>query len=391
MNFSKGQIAFVNRSANLDGSALSGLASVASLVDRGNRVTVVFGHEGPAISKYQDLGCSVQVLPHGGWLRGGGVVRSSRRVLAEFRLAARARMLLQELNVDLVYVNTLVSYSFALAAKRLRVPCIWHIRELFSDLGGEIFPPALGGKWFVRRELQRLADIIVLNSSAVRENVCGSAITKPIVVVPNAVDVSSFRVSKDVGVNFRRHYGVPLDAYVIGVPGTLRPVKGQLWFVDCLPELRARIPNLHVLFLGDTSGPYAQSVQQRIVELGLQSNASFIGSIENMRDFYAALDQVVICSLSESFGRVAIEAFAAQRPVVASAVGGLREIINHGVNGILANAVDNEEFVRAIVKVHSSPLCSTRLIRQACRDVVEKYSVDAYSHAIVSQVEKFFA
>ncbi len=145
------RVLLVQHCAESTGSTVSGHLLAAGFRSKGWNVDVAFGFEGPYAAKYAELGCAVHVLPHKNWLRGGNVVQSARRISHEWLNARGFVRLIRQASPHLVYVNSLVSLAAAVAARKCDIPCIWHIRELFDDVGGEMRVPAFGGRRLVRR------------------------------------------------------------------------------------------------------------------------------------------------------------------------------------------------------------------------------------------------
>jgi D-inositol-3-phosphate glycosyltransferase len=121
---------------------------------------------------------------------------------------------------------------------------------------------------------------------------------------------------------------------------------------------------LVVLVIGDDSGDGAADsgsersrLERHAARRGLADRVRFLGAIphERLGDFYALADVCVVPSRTESFGLVALEAQALGTPVVAAAVGGLREIVDDGVTGVLVEGRDPERFADAIASVLEDP------------------------------------
>src|SRR5207248_4108745 len=117
--------------------------------------------------------------------------------------------------------------------------------------------------------------------------------------------------------------------------GTLRPVKGHPFFLDAAAAAIKRIPDCRFVIAGTGEARYVEALKAQVAMLGLTAGVRFLGKVEQMPAFYRACDVVCVPSMSESFGRTVIEAFASLTPVVATAVGGMRETVEHGRTGLL--------------------------------------------------------
>lgn len=131
--------------------------------------------------------------------------------------------------------------------------------------------------------------------------------------------------------HFRKQWGIPADALVLGTIGRLHPTKGQIYLIKAATQLRLKFPNLHLLLIGD--GPLRQSLA-----LELQENAiphTLTGYLPRAYEALPAMDLFILPSVSEGMGLVLLEAMQAGVPIVASAVGGIPELIRDGNDGLL--------------------------------------------------------
>lgn len=377
------RVLFAQRSAKRDGSAISGLISVRALLNAGCDVTVVFGHQGPMLDDYRKLGCQVEIFRHGDWLRPGGIARSFRRILKEWKLGHKLASHLPHNEFDLVYVNSLVSMSFAVYAKQRRIPCIWHVRELFSDVGGEMTIPSFGGKKIVRWLLTRYSTELVTNSISVEQNVLGDVSRRRTRVIYNAVDPDKINIGTGSR-SLRETLGISDSATVIGVPSTLRPMKGQEQLIQALPRLLKTFPEAVVVLLGDCNSDYGNHLKNEVSSLGLRKSVFFAGSLNAMGEFYDICDAVCIPSIAEPFGRVAIEAFYSKRIVIVSDVGGLREIVQPGKTGLLFECGNIESLTSKLSWVMENPSASEEIVENAERDAHQRFAKEKYHSGIVA-------
>lgn len=376
----------VQHCANFTGSTISGRIIADGFRKAGWQVDVAFGFAGPFAEKYAELGCGVHVVPHKSWLRGGNCLQSARRIGREFLNARDFVRLLKHLQPDVVYVNSMVSLAAAVAARRLKIPCVWHLRELFDDVGGEMRVPAFGGRPLVRTLLKRYSKRRVAISRAVAENILGAASAPALEVVPNAVSPEYFELADDQ-TTCRRALNLPLDGPIVGVPGTLRPMKGHPFFFEAAGKLMQSVPNCRFAITGTGDPEYTAELHKQIQSLGLTERTFFLGTVTQMPRFYRACDLVCIPSVAEPFGRTVIEAFATGTPVAATAVGGMRETIENGRTGLLVEYGDV-----AGLSVALADLSTDRALRMclggAARAVaVAQYSEDVHQQRICRIVE----
>jgi glycosyltransferase involved in cell wall biosynthesis len=371
------RVLFLQLTAKPSGSPTSGLMVVQALREMGMQVHAIFAQDGTMRADYEAAGCTTEILPHGQWLAGGPKHRRLRRWFRDWYAARKIVRRIDELRPKLVYVNTLTGLSGALAAKWRNVPCIWHVRELFDDVGGEMYDPWPGGRWAVRALLERLASRVVVISEAVRQNVLGESCRGKTVLIPNAVDDRFFNVTLTQA-EARQKLGLPLGRPIVGVPGTLRPVKGQDFFLKAFPGVVSRIPDVLAAITGDGEPSFRNLLHRIVEEANLQQHVRFLGTIEDMPAFYRACDVICIPSRSESFGRAAIEAMAVGTPVVATRVGGLAETIEDGNTGLLVTYGQPGELVCALLKVLEDESLQQKLVGAGYPGARTRFSAQYY-------------
>lgn len=378
------RILLVQHSSTPDGSAHSGLLLADGLREAGWTVHVAFGHEGPMRDAYAAAGHQPHLVPHSNWLRRAHTHQFVKDVWHEWAGAEAFVHLIDEVAPRAVYVNTAVSLAGVLAAHRAHVPCVWHLREMFADIGGELKAP----RWalpLLRRLLCRCADRLVTNSAATARNMLAGRAPEAR-VVPNAVG-ERFYAEARAPAAARAALGLPAAGPLIGVPGTLRSIKGHTFFLEAVAPLLHRTEGLQVAVTGQGVPAVARRVKAKARALGLRDRVLFLGWVDDMAAFYRACDLVCIPSRAEPFGRTAIEAFAVGTPVVATAVGGLQEIIAEGKTGRLVPYGDASALAAALHALLSSPEQRRTLSRRARREAEEHYHAKRYQKTLVALVQ----
>jgi glycosyltransferase involved in cell wall biosynthesis len=362
-------IVLVQYSSNSGGSTVSGLLIARALLSSNWKVHVVFGFPGAFEEIYRSEGCSTEVVPHSNWLRTGSFFRFPKNWLAEIRKSHGFEKIFNDQRPRIVYINSLVSLAAAIGAKNCGIPVVWHLRELFTDVGGEMHAPPFFGKRLIRAKISQLSKRFICISDAVAENLLGLNLTEKASVIPNAVDKRFFKsIDKKIA---REELALPPDGPVIGVPGTLRPMKGHNFLFNSSNQVIKLFPNAIIAISGDLSGPYANTVKAQANAAGIGNRCRFLGNIKDMRLFYSASDVICVPSSSEPFGRTIIEGFASNRPVIGSAVGGITETINDGVNGFLVEYNDTQKLSKLLIELLENKPLADKISQNArhCADV----------------------
>lgn len=378
-------VLMLQQSSNRDGSAMSGLLTANGLREAGWKTHVAFGFDGPVTADYEAAGHSTYVVPHKNWLRRSPFVQFLKDVAVEWHTSRDVEHLIGRIRPDVVYLNTVVSLAGALAARRQATPCLWHIREMFADVGGEMHAP----RWckpVVRYMIRLYSTVVVTNSAATAENVMGSAALGDVAVVPNAVDKRFFSEARTQEVA-RCDLGVG-EGLIIGVPGSLRPMKGHAFFLRSVAQVLKERPLYSVVITGGLDGEHAVRLKELVNDLGLADQVHFIGWMKDMAAFYRACDIICVPSRAEPFGRTVIEAFACGTPVVATAVGGINETVTHNVTGLLVSFGDEKGLVNAVTRLAENPGLRETLRTSARRIAEDEYHERIYKRRIVTLTER---
>jgi glycosyltransferase involved in cell wall biosynthesis len=151
----------------------------------------------------------------------------------------------------------------------------------------------------------------------------------------------------------RQELGIPGDGLLVGAVGQLREEKAFDVLIRAAAVLADRYPALRVVIAGD--GPDAGRLADLIGELGLEGVVTLLGTRTDIPDVLDALDVAVCCSVREGSPLSVMEYMAAGKPVVASRVGGVPDLIDEGVHGLLVDARDPEGFAEAIGRLLDDP------------------------------------
>lgn len=157
---------------------------------------------------------------------------------------------------------------------------------------------------------------------------------------------------------FRLKWGIPADALVLGTIGRLHPAKGQTYLIQAITQLRLKFPNLHLLLIGD--GPLRQDLEVELKQSTIPYTLT--GYLPLAYEVLPAMDIFVLPSVSEGMGLVLLEAMQAGIPIVASAVGGIPEVVRAGKDGLLVPPSDVAGFSDACAKLIDNPDLAKSLV-----------------------------
>jgi glycosyltransferase involved in cell wall biosynthesis len=209
-----------------------------------------------------------------------------------------------------------------------------------------------------------------------------SAGVADVTVMPNPLTVDSVMLDPQERWETRRAYGVPPGALTLGSVGRIVPWKGQLEFLRAAAVAMQQVPEAVAVVIGDVtddSQSYGETLREEVHRLGIRDRVIFTGFIQDPRKAYALVDVLVHSSIQpEPFGLVLTEAMALGIPVVASASGGPREILNDGVDGFLRDPLDAVNVGSLLVSLLTDADLRQRIACAGRETATSRFSVDRY-------------
>ncbi len=336
---------------------------LARALDRyGFRSSVVVGRDGPATGRLRDAGVSVTIL-------------GTFRVSAPIRLAA----LFRAVRPDLVHLHgSRAGFAGALAARLSRVGPIVYTAHAFAfkrRLLGVLRWAAVRADRFTCRHARQVICLTLKDADAASQH--GIAVNN-VVVIPNGIDTAQFAVPTDR----RDEFGFAPSTPIVGMIARLVPDKDPQTFVRMARHVADVAPEARFLMVGD--GPLRPHVERLVGELNLARWVTLTGFRGDVPAVLATVDIIVLPSLWEGLPLVVLEAMAAAKPVVASALPSLAEVIVDGETGLLVPVGKASGFAEAVVRLIRDPDLRREMGWRG-RDRVERdFSLDRMVKATVS-------
>ncbi len=190
---------------------------------------------------------------------------------------------------------------------------------------------------------------------------------------PNGVDIEAFQPRPRPENGVRQALGIPSSASVVGFLGRLSPEKGPEVFLRAALLAHAKLPDTHFVFVGD--GPLAPTLRESIARLKLEGRVHLAGLRRDVATVLNDLDVLVSSSHSEAMPLAVMEAMASGLPVVATRVGGVPDMIDHGGSGWLVTPNDFEEIAARLQQILGTPGELTRMSAAARQRAVDKMAL----------------
>jgi len=355
---------------NVGGPALHATLTSRDLDRRRWRTVLMIGsvEPGEADMGYllDDLDVEVIKIPSlGRELRPAADLRTGWEVLSAMR----------RIRPDVVHTHKSKAGAIGrLAAVAARVPVRVHTYHghVFSGYFG---PRKTAAFLAIERSLARVTSKLIALSDGLVDELSGTYRIAPrdkFQVVPLGLDLQKFaaaRVESDGGL--RRELGISAEAKLVGIVGRMVPVKDHATFVAAAALLRARRPEVQIVFVG--GGELEAEVKAQAHAAGLDGVAHFLGWRRDTERIYPALDAVALSSVNEGTPVTLIEAMAAGLPVASTAVGGVADLLDHGRRGELAPAGQPAALADAIER-SLAPAARQRAAHLSA-EIVERYGV----------------
>jgi glycosyltransferase involved in cell wall biosynthesis len=224
------------------------------------------------------------------------------------------------------------------------------------------------------RQALRRADAVIVPSHGQARRLQRIVPPDRLHVIYHGIDAAAFtRGADNARPHVRRRYGVADGEPVVAVFGRLEPVKGHADLLEAARHMLQVRPDLHFWIVGE--GSLAQALQQQAQALGIAGAVRFLGYQGEVAPLMAASDLIVLPSHHESFGIVLIEAMSLGKPVIASATGGIPEVVRDGVQGLLVAPGRPLELSTRALALLADPAQAAALGEAGRRHVVERFAV----------------
>ncbi|MBA3734315.1 MAG: glycosyltransferase family 4 protein [Actinobacteria bacterium] len=264
----------------------------------------------------------------------------------------------------------------ALLAGSRRPPIVVHtfhghvLRGYFGPVRSLLF--RLLERWLASR-----TTALIAVSPQVRDDLVALGVAPPerFVVIRLGIELGE-RVSGEQNgrAESRRYLGIPDDRFAVGWIGRMTAVKRTDDVLLAFKRLRDNGVDAMLCMVGD--GPDRAQLERRAHELGIMRQVLFLGYQEEVASFYAAFDTLVLPSSNEGTPVSAIEALAAGRPVVATRVGGVPDVVRDGEDGFLVEAGETDDLADRLERLARDPELRERMGRQGRERVLPRYAVE---------------
>ncbi len=296
--------------------------------------------------------------------------------------------LMKQKHFDIVHTHTSKAGILGRwAAKCAGVPMIIHTPHghvfygYFSKFLTSIFI-------WIERLTARITDrIITLTNRGKEEHIAfkiGPA--EKFVTIYSGIDVNPKSIHSDLKEHLKKQWTLHEGDFIFGSVGRLDPIKGTSYLIDAMSQVVQSHPKTQLLLVGD--GSQREKLQKQCLGLGLQAHVKFTGFQKDPAPFIEMMDVFVLASLNEGMGRVILEAMVYGKPVIATKVGGIPELVGNGKNGFLVPPQDAHALSTAMMAMIEHRGLREEMAKQAKAIVGAQFDLDKMVKDIECLYEK---
>lgn len=330
---------------------------------------IALSDRGALAERVRAAGIPIHVFPLGGFFS-LQMLRSARRLVRHLR----------EQQVDVVHAHDIYSNIFTVPCARLAgVPMVIASRRWWHAANRVIYLT-------LNRATYHLAHRVLANSEAVGQLVVDEGMpASRVTVVPNFVEESAFETPPlEVLESWRTSYAVAPDDEVVGIIANLHAIKDHPTLLRAFVRVVTERPRARLVIAGD--GEDRAALEALATSLGIRERVSFTGRVAQRPSMHWLFDVSVLSSRGEGFPNSIVEAMSAGRPVVATAVGGVPDVVVDGETGLLVPAASPEPLAEAIVALLRDPARRAFMGAAAARRARARF----HASAVVQQLQALY-
>jgi glycosyltransferase involved in cell wall biosynthesis len=262
-----------------------------------------------------------------------------------------------------------------LAAKIAGVPFIVHTPH------GHVFYGHFGifaSKIFlwVEKIFAKFTDRMVALTNGEKNDYIKLSVCPPekLIKIHSGVNLKQFMQANGNRAGKKRSLGLSQNGTVIGFVGWLLPIKGPAYLLKAMEHIWPDYPNVFLVMVG--KGELDVDLRAQALKMNANGKVKFLGWRENIHEIMPIFDLLVLPSLNEGMGRVLVEAMAVGKPVVASEVGGIPDLVKHGETGYLVRPADEKALANGIKKLLNDPE-GAKQMGQRGKEYCRQFSLEA--------------
>lgn len=227
----------------------------------------------------------------------------------------------------------------------------------------------------IERFLAKFTSKIVAISEAEKDSALQNKICNPekVQVIFNGIDIDKYNEDKKNYIINRNDLNIPKDAFVVGMVGRISRQKSPDIFVKAARKIKDNIPSAFFIIVGD--GDEREEILQLISKLNLEESFLITGWVDNPMEYIQIFDLAMLISRWEGFGLAIAEYMVSKKPIVATDIDAIPNLIKHDESGYLAKVDNIDAVVRGALKIYKDSVYKEKLVNNSFKRVNEKFDI----------------
>lgn len=295
-------------------------------------------------------------------------------IIKDFKSCVAIMEVIKKYNPDLIYLNSSKAGALGrIANLRYRKPIIynphgWAFNMRTGYLKRKIYV-------FIERLLSKYTDYIIAISNKEKESAMINNIANDdrVKVIFNGIDIDEYDCNPELQRSYRSNLNIPEDVIVIGMVGRISDQKAPDIFIKSAYEINKIIPNTYFIIVGD--GEKLEEITELINKFGLGEKVLITGWVDNTFNYINTFDISMLLSRWEGFGLVLAEYMVCKKPIIATDIDAIPDLIENNVNGLLVKVDSVEECVKATIDIINNQVLKNNLILNSDNIVRKRFDI----------------
>ncbi|MBM3247932.1 MAG: glycosyltransferase family 4 protein [Candidatus Omnitrophica bacterium] len=349
----------------IGGSGTNTLLTMMSLPKDRYQTELACGSEGPLVEEAKKNNLTLNMITH-----------LTNRINIFYDLLALIELIILINKKDFQIVHTHNSKAGILgraAANICRVPIIIHTQHSCVFKYGTLNYFQKKFYYFLELVSARFTDKIIYISESLRQEFIKANISRQenSVSIYSGIEVEKFRININI-TEKKQVLGLSKDDFIVGVVSRLEEGKGNDYVIEAIPKVAQHVSGIKFIFVGE--GELKEDLEKLSQKLGVQDKILFLGPRQDVPELLQVFDIVCLASLYEGMGRVLLEAQAAGKPVVATKIGGIIDVVSENKTGFLVSPRDTDALSQAIIRLAQDHNLRKQMSEEARRFVDYRFS-----------------
>lgn len=295
-------------------------------------------------------------------------------LISDIKAILEINKLIKLYNPDLIYVHSSKGGALGrIASFNTKTPVIYNPHGWAFNMNVNKVNKILYTS--IERILANRTECIIAISeqekvSALRSKICEE---KKIKVIFNGIDIDEYDDMKINTYKSRKKYHIPIDAIVFGMVGRISKQKSPDIFIKSASKIKENISNAFFIIVGD--GEDRNEIERMIDEIGLSGSVLITGWVDNIYEYIAMFDIAMLLSRWEGFGLAIAEYMISKKPIIATNVDAIPNLIDNNISGVLINPDDINACVESAISLSSNLELRQCLSENANKKVREKFDI----------------